>query len=74
MIEAIAHKFQTGTQWVHLPQTYGNWRGVYNRLRMWALDGTWERNRLRLHPDNHGPRWGRLHCLYFDQHPAIILD
>lgn len=22
---------------------YGNWRGVYNRLRMWAVDGTWER-------------------------------
>ncbi|BDH14262.1 hypothetical protein HOK021_54460 [Streptomyces hygroscopicus] len=26
-----------------LPEKYGNWRGVYNRLRMWALDGTWER-------------------------------
>ncbi len=43
MIDAIAFKFQTGTQWVHLPEKYGNWRGVYNRLRMWAGDGTWER-------------------------------
>ncbi|MGW2064730.1 transposase, partial [Streptomyces sp. NPDC001937] len=43
VIDAIAFKFQTGTQWVHLPEKYGNWRGVYNRLRMWALDGTWER-------------------------------
>ncbi|SFC91577.1 Putative transposase of IS4/5 family [Streptomyces aidingensis] len=43
MIDAIAHKFQTGTQWVRLPEKYGNWRGVYNRLRMWAADGTWER-------------------------------
>ncbi|GGX43943.1 hypothetical protein GCM10010353_68650 [Streptomyces chryseus] len=43
MIDAIAFKFQTGTQWVHLPQKYGNWRGVYDRLRMWAIDGTWER-------------------------------
>ncbi|MFI1675143.1 IS5 family transposase [Streptomyces sp. NPDC020598] len=43
VIDAIAHKFQTGTQWVHLPEKYGNWRGVYNRLRMWAIDGTWER-------------------------------
>lgn len=43
VIDAIAFKFQTGTQWVHLPERYGNWRGVYNRLRMWALDGTWER-------------------------------
>ncbi|MFG2205602.1 IS5 family transposase [Streptomyces sp. NPDC048638] len=43
VIDAIAFKFQTGTQWVHLPAKYGNWRGVYNRLRMWAVDGTWER-------------------------------
>ena len=43
MIDAIAYKFQTGTQWVHLPEKYGNWRGVYNRVRMWAVDGTWER-------------------------------
>lgn len=34
---------QTGSQWVYLPGKYGNWRGVYNRLRMWAMDGTWER-------------------------------
>ncbi|GLW19911.1 transposase [Streptomyces sp. NBRC 13847] len=43
VIDAIAFKFQTGTQWVHLPEKCGNWRGVYSRLRMWALDGTWER-------------------------------
>lgn len=43
VIDAIAFKFQSGTQWVHLPERYGNWRGVYNRLRMWAIDGTWER-------------------------------
>lgn len=43
VIDAIAFKFKTGTQWVHLPEKYGNWRGVYNRLRFWAVDGTWER-------------------------------
>ncbi|ANB10644.1 transposase [Streptomyces ambofaciens] len=43
MIDAIAFKFQSGSQWVHLPEKFGNWRGVYNRLRMWAIDGTWER-------------------------------
>ncbi|MGV4988526.1 IS5 family transposase, partial [Streptomyces sp. NRAIS3] len=43
VIDAIAFKFHTGTQWIHLPEKYGNWRGVYNRLRMWAFDGTWER-------------------------------
>ncbi|MFJ3272399.1 MULTISPECIES: transposase [unclassified Streptomyces] len=42
VIDAIAFKFQTGTQGVHLPERYGNWRGVHNRLRMWAVDGTWE--------------------------------
>ncbi|MEU4189947.1 transposase [Streptomyces griseoluteus] len=43
VIDAIAFKFQTVTQWVHLPEKYGNWRGVYNRLRMWAVDDAWER-------------------------------
>ncbi|MFD4692022.1 IS5 family transposase [Streptomyces sp. NPDC058463] len=43
VIDAIAFKFQTGTQWVHLPEKHGNWRGVCSRLRMRALDGTWER-------------------------------
>ncbi|MET7648834.1 IS5 family transposase [Streptomyces sp. NPDC005426] len=43
VIDAIAWKFQTGSRWIHLPEKYGNWRGVYNRLRMWAIDGTWER-------------------------------
>jgi transposase len=43
VVDAIVWKFQTGSQWIHLPEKYGNWRGVYNRLRMWAIDGTWER-------------------------------
>lgn len=43
MIDAIAFKFQTGTQWVHLPEKYDNWQGVHNRLRMWPVDGTRER-------------------------------
>nr|WP_167391686.1 transposase [Streptomyces humi] len=43
VIDAIAFEFRTGTQWAHLPEKYGYWRGVYNRLRMWALDGTWQR-------------------------------
>ncbi|NUV95626.1 transposase [Streptomyces sp. KAI 90] len=30
-IDAVAFRFQTGTQWVHLPEKYGNWRGVFNR-------------------------------------------
>ncbi|WP_395372830.1 transposase [Streptomyces tubercidicus] len=33
VIDAIAWKLQTGSQWVHLPERYGNWRGVYNPLK-----------------------------------------
>ncbi|RZB19205.1 hypothetical protein StrepF001_09955 [Streptomyces sp. F001] len=36
-MDAIAFKFRTGTHWGHLPPKYGNWRGVYNRLRMRAV-------------------------------------
>ena len=43
MIDAIAWKFQTGSQWIHLPERYGSWKGAYTRLRNWAIDGTWER-------------------------------
>ncbi|MFC7965484.1 transposase [Streptomyces cinereoruber] len=43
VIDAIAWKFQAESQWIHLPEKYGNWRGVCNRLRMWAIDGAWER-------------------------------
>ncbi|MDV9195557.1 IS5 family transposase [Streptomyces sp. Wh19] len=43
VIDAIAWKFQTGSQWVHLPAEYGSWKGVYTRLRNWAIDGIWER-------------------------------
>ncbi|MFE1947109.1 IS5 family transposase [Streptomyces massasporeus] len=55
-----------GTQWVHLPEKYGNWRGVYNRLRMGPrrhlgagvhrADGPGRRRR--------GPRLGRIGGLH----------
>ncbi|WP_158771500.1 transposase [Streptomyces sp. NRRL S-340] len=34
VVDAITFKVRTGIQWVHLPEKYGNWRGVCNRLRM----------------------------------------
>lgn len=43
VIDAISWKCQTGLQWVHLPGEHGSWKGVYTRLRNWAIDGTWER-------------------------------
>ncbi|MYX17563.1 transposase [Streptomyces sp. SID8374] len=32
VIDAIAYKFQTGTQWVYLPEKYDNWRGVLQQV------------------------------------------
>jgi transposase len=32
-----------GSPWKDIPEQYGAWKGVYTRLRNWALDGTWER-------------------------------
>ncbi|KOV22562.1 transposase [Streptomyces sp. XY413] len=26
-----------------LPERFGSWKGVHNRLRVWVADGTWER-------------------------------
>ncbi|MGR6998108.1 IS5 family transposase [Yinghuangia aomiensis] len=43
VIDAIAFKFRTGTPWMDLPLEFGSWKGVHNRLRVWAADGTWDR-------------------------------
>lgn len=43
VIDAIAFKFRTGTPWMDLPERFGSWKGAYSRLRMWAIDGTWDR-------------------------------
>ncbi|MFC8290596.1 IS5 family transposase [Streptomyces sp. NPDC057242] len=43
VIDAIAFKYRTGTPWRDLPERFGSWKGVHNRLRKWAVDGTWEK-------------------------------
>ncbi|MFB7760551.1 IS5 family transposase [Streptomyces xiamenensis] len=43
VIDAIAFKYRTGTPWMDLPERFGSWKGVHNRLRCWAADGTWEK-------------------------------
>ncbi|MFD8795276.1 IS5 family transposase [Streptomyces vinaceus] len=43
VIDAIAFKYRTGTPWMDLPERFGSWKGAHSRLRMWAIDGTWER-------------------------------
>ncbi|MER5680654.1 transposase [[Kitasatospora] papulosa] len=60
VMDAIAWTFQTGSQWIHHPKKYGKRRGVHNRLRMWTVDGTWERagsasSDLASHTEQHPP-------------------
>ncbi|MDA4888416.1 transposase [Streptomyces sp. MS2A] len=43
VIDAIAFKYRTGGPWMNLPEHFGSWKGVHNRLRKWAADGTWEK-------------------------------
>ncbi|WP_380280462.1 IS5 family transposase [Kitasatospora purpeofusca] len=43
VIGAISWKYRTGAPWMALPLEFGSWKGVHNRLRTWAPDGTWER-------------------------------
>lgn len=43
VIDAIAFEYRTGCPWMDLPGRFGSWKGVHNRLRRWAADGTWAR-------------------------------
>ncbi|MEU9001913.1 transposase [Streptomyces sp. NPDC048551] len=43
VIDASAFKYHRGTPWMGLPERFGSWKGAHSRLRMWAIDGTWER-------------------------------
>ncbi|MFD4994584.1 transposase [Streptomyces buecherae] len=67
VIDAIAFPFPTGTQWVHLPEMYGNWRGVCNRLRRAARPGTTRRADLRGRRDPSRPARPRAGRRYLAQ-------
>ncbi|MFD9454476.1 transposase [Streptomyces sp. NPDC059985] len=41
VIDVIAFKYLTGTPWRDLPELFGSWKVAHNRLRTWAVDGTW---------------------------------
>src|SRR4051794_2463028 len=41
VIDAVAWKYRTGLPWTDMPEQFGSWKGVYTRLRNWAIDGTW---------------------------------
>ncbi|MGW6868923.1 transposase [Streptomyces sp. NPDC054901] len=41
VIDAITFKYRTGTPWMDLSEPFGSWKVAHNRLRTWAVDGTW---------------------------------
>ena len=42
-IEAVLYIARTGVPWRDLPnEPLGNWSAVYNRLRRWKRNGTWQ--------------------------------
>ncbi|WP_424894309.1 transposase [Streptomyces sp. SAI-124] len=72
LIDAIAWKFQTGSQWVHLSEKYGNWRGVYNRRGCgpWTAPGSGFSLRSSRRPTRGGP-WTSL---FWSQHEEWDCD
>jgi transposase len=42
-IEAVLYRARTGLPWRDLPQDFGRWDAVYNRLRRWEARGVWRR-------------------------------
>ena len=50
-IEAILYIARTGIPYRDLPDEFGNWSAIYNRLRRWTKNGTWEKLWQRLQED-----------------------
>lgn len=50
-IEAVLYVARTGLPWRDLPSELGDWSAVYNRLRRWKNNGTWERLWQQLQAD-----------------------
>jgi transposase len=43
ILDAIAYVIRTGCAWRLLPHDFPPWQTVYHYVRLWRLDGTWER-------------------------------
>ena len=51
-IEAVLYGAKNGIPWRALPAEFGNWSAVYNRLKRWKNNGTWEQLWQKLETDN----------------------
>jgi transposase len=43
ILDAISYAIRTGCAWRLLPHDFPPWQTVYHYVRLWRLDGTWER-------------------------------
>lgn len=43
VIDEFLHRVRTGVHWRDLPERLGPWKTVYERHRLWSVDGTWDR-------------------------------
>ena len=50
-LEAVLYLARTGIPWRDLPEDFGHWDAVYNRLRRWEARGIWKTLWERLHTD-----------------------
>jgi transposase len=48
-LNGILWVLHTGAQWRELPERYGKWKSVHDRLSRWRKDGTIDRILDRLH-------------------------
>ena len=42
-LEAVLHRLRTGIPWRDLPEEFGDWNAVYQRVKRWRKAGVWER-------------------------------
>lgn len=42
VINGILWRLRTGAPWRDVPEKYGPWKTLHERLRIWTKDGTWE--------------------------------
>ena len=43
VIDGILWQLRTGAPWRDVPDRYGPWKTLHERLRRWTADGTWDR-------------------------------
>ena len=48
MLDGIVYQRKTGAAWRSLPERFGRWKGVSDRLKLWERTGVWPPVREKL--------------------------